>query len=348
MKSLGIRALIVAGVLIVGIFCLVPTFSSTPLPGLSSIMPDKIHLGLDLQGGIYLVLEVEADKAVENKAERFVEEIKDALRAKKIGFTKVARTGAWNIEVILPSNEQLNEFNEALKSDFPALTTVTTETVPDGARLLLTLDQKEINNLRKMAVEQGLETIRNRIDQFGVSEPDIRPEAGDRILIELPGIKNPQDAINLIGKMAVLDFKLVAQNVTDQEIHDNKLPPGVKLYPMKPSDRNAQESKLPLEEKTVLTGEHITDARVEIGQRSFGEAHISVNFDSQGAKIFERLTRDNVGRKLAIVLDGTVYSDPVIREPIPNGRAVIEGSFTDEEATSVAIALRTGRLPAPV
>ncbi len=220
------------------------------------------------------------------------------------------------------------QFNEVLKNEFPRLKTASTETTPDGTKVLLTMDQKEVNNLRKMAVDQGLETIRNRIDQFGVSEPDIRPEEGDRILVQLPGIKNPQEAINLIGKMAVLEFKLVAQNVTEQEIHDNKLPPGVKLYPMRPSDRNAQETKIPLEEKTVLTGQYITDARVEIGGRSFGEAHISLNFDPQGAKIFERLTGENVGRKLAIVLDGVVYSDPVIRERIPGGRAVIEGSFT--------------------
>jgi preprotein translocase subunit SecD len=348
LKSIGIRALIIVAILIIGIFCLLPTFTSTPLPGLSNILPDKIHLGLDLQGGIHLVLEVEADKAVENAAERFSEEIKDTLRTKKIGFTKVARTGAWDIEVILPSNDQLNEFNEAVKSDFPRLKPASAENTPEGTRVLLTMDQKEVTELRNMAVGQGLETIRNRIDQFGVREPDIRPEAGDRILVQLPGIRNPQEAINLIGKTAVLEFKLVAQNVTDQEIQENKLPPGVKLYPMRPSDRNSRETKLALEDKTVFTGQYITNARVEIGGRSFGEAHISVNFDPQGAKIFERLTADNVGRKLAIILDGVVYSDPVIKERIPNGTAVIEGSYTDEEAKVLAIALRTGRLPAPV
>jgi preprotein translocase subunit SecD len=335
-------------VLFIGIFCLVPTFSSSPLPGLSSILPDKIHLGLDLQGGIHLVLEVEADKAVENTADRRAEELKDTLRAKKIGFTRIERTGAWDIEVVLPSVDQLNEFNEALKTDYPMLKAATTETTADGTRILLTMDQKEVNDIRNMAVAQGLETIRNRIDQFGVSEPDIRPEAGDRILVELPGIKDPQEAINLIGKTAVLEFKLVAQNVSDQEIQENKLPPGVKIYPMRPSDKNMRETKIPLEEKTVLTGNYITNARVEIGGRSFGEARISLDFDPQGAKIFERLTSENVGRKLAIVLDGVVYSDPVIKERIPNGTAVIEGSYTDEEAKVLAIALRTGRLPAPV
>ncbi len=347
MKSLGIRALIIAVILIIGIFCLIPTFTSTSLPGLSSILPDKIHLGLDLQGGLHLVLEVEADKAVENAAETYVEQIKDSLRTKKVGFTKVARTGKWDIEVVLPSSEQLNDFNDSLKSDFPWLKP-TAETTPEGTRVLLTLDQKKVNDLRTMAVGQALETIRNRIDQFGVREPDIRPEAGDRILVELPGIKDPQEAINLIGKTAILEFKLVAQNVTDQEIRENKLPAGVRLYPMRPSDRNTSETKVPLEEKTVMTGQYITDAKVGIGGRSFGEAHISLDFDPQGAKLFDHITSDNVGRKLAIVLDGVVYSDPVIKERIPNGTAVIEGSYTDEEAKVLAIALRTGRLPAPV
>ncbi len=315
---------------------------------MTAILPDKIHLGLDLQGGIHLVLEVEANEAVENAAETYVEQIKDAQRAKKVGFTKVAKTGKWDIEVILPASEQLNDFNDSIKGDFPWLKPATTETTPDGTRVLLTLDQKKINDLETMAVGQALETIRNRIDQFGVSEPDIRPEAGDRILVELPGIKDPQEAINLIGKTAVLEFKLVAQNVTDQEMRDNKLPPGVKVYPMRPSDRNTSETKVALEDKTVLTGQYITDAKVGIGGRSFGEAHISLNFDPQGAKIFDRLTSENVGRKLAIVLDGVVYSDPVIKERIPNGTAVIEGSYTDEEAKVLAIALRTGRLPARV
>ena len=348
MKSLGIRALIVAAVIIIGIFCLIPNFTSTRLPGLSSILPDKIHLGLDLQGGIHLVLEVEAEEAVENAAETYVEQIKDALRAKKVGFTKVAKTGKWDIEVILPATEQLNDFNDSIKGDFPWLKPATTETTPDGTRVLLTMDQKKVIDLETMAVGQALETIRNRIDQFGVSEPDIRPEAGDRILVELPGMKDPQEAINLIGKTAVLEFKLVAQNVTEQEIRDNKVPPGVKVYPMRPSDRNTSETKIALEDKTVLTGQYITDAKVGIGGRSFGEAHISLNFDPQGAKIFDRLTSENVGRKLAIVLDGVVYSDPVIKERIPNGTAVIEGSYTDEEAKVLAIALRTGRLPARV
>lgn len=350
MKSLGIRALLVLVVLIAAIVFLVPSFTSTLPPGWTKILPkERMHLGLDLQGGIHMVLEVEADKAVENAADRFAEEIKDSLREQKVGFTRVARTGDWNIEAVLPSADQQNEFRQTLERYFPRLKWERAETTPEGTRILLTLDEKEVNSIRKMAVAQGLETIRNRIDQFGVREPDIRPEGEDRILVQLPGIKNPQEAISLIGKTAVLEFKLVAQNVTDQDIRDGKLPPGVKVYPMRPSERNSRsESRIALEDKTVLTGQYITDARVEIDTQSFGGSHIALDLDPQGARIFERLTEANVGRSLAIVLDGVVYSAPQIKERIGGGRAVITGSFTDEESKVLAIALRTGRLPAPV
>ncbi len=347
MKSIGMRAALVVVILVAGIILLVPSFTSTLPPGWTKVLPsDKIHLGLDLQGGIHLVLEVEADKAVENAAERISEEIKEALRTQKVAFARVAKTNTWDIEVVLPGSEQQNELRQVIEKEFPRLKWVNVENLPEGTRIAFTLDDKEVNNIKKLAVAQGLETIRNRIDQFGVREPDIRPEGEDRILVQLPGISNPQEAINLIGKTAVLEFKLVSQNVNEAE---GKLPPGVKSYPMRSSERTARgESKTPLEEKTVLTGQYITDARVEIDSRGFGGSHISLEFDPQGARMFERLTEANVGRQLAIVLDGVVYSAPQIKERISGGKAQITGGFTDEEAKVLAIALRTGRLPAPV
>ncbi|MFZ2447291.1 MAG: protein translocase subunit SecD [Syntrophobacteraceae bacterium] len=351
MKSIGLRAALILVILIASIILLVPSFTSTLPPGWTKVLPkEKISLGLDLQGGIHLVLEVEADKAVENAAERFSEEIKDALRAQKVGFTKVARTGRWDVEVVLPGAEQQNELRQVIEKEFPRLKWGNVEATPEGSRVLFTLDEKEINDIRKMAVSQGLETIRNRIDQFGVREPDIRPEGEDRIMIQLPGIKNPQEAINLIGKTAVLEFKLAATNVSDADMREGKLPAGIKVYPMRSTERTtrAGESKIALEDKTVLTGQYITDARVEIGTQGFGGSQIAMEFDPQGARLFERITEANVNRGLAIVLDGVVYSAPSIKERIGGGRAVITGSFTDEEAKVLAIALRTGRLPAPV
>jgi len=309
------------------------------------ILPKILYV---LEGGLRLVLEVQADKAVENGAGRIAEEIKETLRAKKIAYTKVARIGKWDIEVILPSSEQLNEFNDSIKGDFPWLKPATSETAPDGTRVLLTLDQEKINDLRDKAVTQALESTGNRIGQLGCRWYDIRREGGDRMLVQVPGIRSLEataNFINIIATTCTLEFKVVAQNVTDQEIRDNKLPPGVRLYTVRPSDRNTQETKIPLEDEALLSGQYITDARVQIG--SSGHATITLNFDPLGARIFERLTSKNVGRKLAILLNGVVYSDPVIKERIPNGRAVIEGSYTDEEAKVLAIVFIAGSAPAP-
>ncbi|MEN6441141.1 MAG: protein translocase subunit SecD [Syntrophobacter sp.] len=351
MKNIGMRAALSIVILIAGIILLVPSFTPTLPPGWTKVLPkEKIRLGLDLQGGIHLVLEVEADKAVETSAERFAEEIKDALRTQKVGFTRVARTGKWDIEILLPGAEQQNELRQMMEKDFPRLKWVNGETTDEGSKVYFTLDEKEVNNIRRQAITQGLETIRNRIDQFGVSEPDIRPEGEERIIVQLPGIKNPQEAINLIGKTAVLEFKLTAENISDQDMREGKLPAGVKVYPMRSGERAGRqgESRIALEDKTLLTGQYITDARVEISSRGFGGSQIAMEFDPQGARLFERVTEANVNRGLAIVLDGVVYSAPQIKERIGGGRAVITGSFTDEEAKVLAIALRTGRLPAPV
>ncbi len=350
MKSLAVRALIVAAVLIAGVFCILPTFVSSPLPGLSSILPGKIHLGLDLQGGMHLMLEVETNKAIENAANNLAEEIKNTLRDKKIGFTRVARTGKWNIDVELPANAKVDDFNNAVRSGFPTLTSLGQQTTSEGTKILLGMNAVEQNKLRTRAVQQAIEIIRNRIDHIGMKEPDIRLAGTDRIMVELPGVKDSQQAISLIGKTAVLEFKLVAQNVTQQQIDSHNPPPGVKVYPMRSEEgAGAPETRIALEDKTLLTGQYLTNARVEIGGggSSFGQAAIGFTFDSQGAKIFQQVTSQNIGRRLAIVLDGVVYSAPVIKSSI-SSQGQITGAFTDEEAHVLAVALNSGSLPAPV
>jgi preprotein translocase subunit SecD len=348
LKKFDWRILVIVAVTLAAIILMVPTFVSTLPPGWSKVLPkEAIHLGLDLQGGIYLVLEVQTDEAVSNTLERMSEEIKDSLRTQKIGFTRVAKVGG-GIEVVIPGPEQQAGLKQLLDKDYPRLTWESAETQPEGTRVVLKMSEKEVDNIRKMSIQQGLETIRNRIDQFGVTEPDIRPQGEDRILVQLPGIKNPQEAVDLIGKTALLEFKLVSES--QQGLQEGKVGPGVKIYPMRPSDRQGRQSdtKIALEDRTLMTGQYITDARVEIESRGFGSFHISLSFDPQGAKIFERITEANVKRQLAIVLDGVVYSAPTIQEAIRGGNASITGQFTDEEAKVLAIALRTGRLPAPV
>ncbi len=216
--------------------------------------------------------------------------------------------------------------------------------------MTLTLQEQEVERLRKLAENQALETIRNRIDQFGVTEPDIRQESESRILIQLPGIQDPQRAIALIGKTALLEFKLVAEDVSPQTAKEGKLPPGVKIYPMRQSSTGKTrtgDSQIALQDRTLLTGATITNAEVRLDTQ-YNTPYVAMDFDAQGAKVFERVTGENVKKRLAIVMDGVVYSAPVIQDKIGGGKATITGNFTDQEARDLAVVLRAGALPAPV
>lgn len=351
MKNLKWRALLVGLVILMGIVYLIPTLSRSMPSWWSKVLPkDRIHLGLDLQGGMHLVLEVEANKAVQNTAERLASDLKDTLRKERIPFSEIARTKDWDIQVVVPSADQQNQLRNVVSKEFPTLEWQNAETTQQGVRVLYAMKQSEVDHIKKLAVAQALETIRNRIDQFGVTEPDIRPEGADRILVQLPGIKDAQRAVALIGKTALLEFKLVADNVTAQDMKAGKVPPGVKVFPMRHYDRatgQTMETEIALHDRTLMTGEYITNAQVHIDPQ-YNTPYVSLTFDPQGARLFERITANNVKQRLAIVLDGVVYSAPVIQEKISGGRASITGSFTMDEARDLAIVLRAGALPAPV
>jgi len=216
--------------------------------------------------------------------------------------------------------------------------------------MILNLPENETRHIKKLAAEQALETIRNRIDQFGVNEPDIRRQGEKRILIQLPGIKDTQRAKELIGKTALLEFKLLDETHNLNAALKGNIPAGSELLYQDNEDTTTERAiKSPylVKKRTLLTGEYLTDARVQIDSQ-FNEPYISINFDKKGARIFERITEENVKKRLAIVLDNKVYSAPVIQEKITGGEARVTGNFTTEEAHDLAIVLRAGALPAPV
>ncbi|PYM84958.1 MAG: protein translocase subunit SecD, partial [Candidatus Rokuibacteriota bacterium] len=202
-----------------------------------------------------------------------------------------------------------------------------------------------------LAVRQGVETIRNRIDQFGVAEPTITRQGEDRILVQLPGIQDPERAKALIGKTALLEFKLVDDRVTPEEALAGKLPEGDEILYQRRVDRETKaETKVPyvVQKKTLLTGAELNRAEVTSDPNSPGNWQVAIEFNTVGTRIFGEVTEQNVGRRLAIILDGSLYSAPRINERIPGGRAVITGQFTVDEARDLAIVLRAGALPAPV
>lgn len=349
--SIRVRAFIALAVILVAVFYLIPTLTAD-LPEFwkKNLPKDRIHLGLDLQGGMHLVLEVDADKAIEATLERTAVDLKETLMDKRIRFKRLERSTSQNITVELPDSASRSAFDKSLKDSYPDLEVVSSETVEGIERVSLGVSERRKDEIRKLAIEQSLETIRNRVDQFGITEPEIVPQGKDRILIQLPGIKDPGRAKNLIGKTALLEFKLVDEEHSIDEALKGNVPEGSAItYGWNVDSQSGRRTEVPylLKSKTLLTGDALENAQVKISDR-FGEPHVALTFNSRGAADFERITGENVKKRLAIVLDGVVHSAPVIQEKISGGQAQITGSFTMEEARDLAIVLRAGALPAPV
>lgn len=336
--------IIVLVVIILATIYILPTISPALWPH------KKINLGLDLQGGMHLVLEVDTDKAVESNMERIAQEFKTLLRKKRIRQTGIELVEGHQIAIKIRGQENIKEFETLLDNEFKELRIISKSTDAGIFNIVMDLPDKESDYIKRLAAEQALETIRNRIDQFGVSEPDIRNQGEKRILVQLPGIKDTERAKELIGKTALLEFKLL------DEIHDpnaalkGSAPPGSELlYQIKTDPTTQREIKTPylVKKQALLTGAYLTNARVQIDSQ-FNEPYVSIDFDRKGARIFARITEENVKKRLAIVLDNKVYSAPVIQEKITGGAARITGNFTSETAHDLAIVLRAGALPAPV
>ncbi len=306
-----------------------------------------INLGLDLQGGIHLVLGVQAEKAVESQVERAVADLRAGLERKGIGVKQLARQGTVEVLVELAAPETWNDALAVL-SEFQAFERKSADQA--ARRVVLAMRQKEVATVSDLAVRQGLETIRNRVDQFGVAEPTIQQQGENRILVQLPGIQDPERAKALIGQTALLEFKFLDEKAdVDKAVREGPPEGDELLYQRRVDRKTKQELRLPyvVERKTLLTGADLSTARVSIDQTT-SEPYVSVELNKAGAKTFAEVTEKHVGRRLAIILDGNVHSAPVIRERIPSGQAQITGGFTTEEATDLAIVLRAGALPAPV
>jgi preprotein translocase subunit SecD len=350
-QSVLTRAIIFAIAIVAAIIYLVPTFVS-PLPSWwSSFLPtDRIKLGLDLQGGSHLVLGVKVDKAIENTVERIRGDLINVLREKGVSGVSVERVEGTQIQIKVATTNA-ERVRGILKSDFAHLVEAKTPQTSGGSsEFYLTLSKEELRSLRDYAVDQSLETIRNRIDQFGVSEPIIQREGQENILIQLPGIQDPERAKEIIGKTALLEFKLVDDTVNVEDAIKNGPPPGRQVlygHAGKGEGIGTEKQAYVLESRPLMTGEYIQDARVRPAEQLHG-ASVELILNASGARLFEQITAANVKRRLAIVLDNRVYSAPVIQERIGGGRASITGNFEIKEARDLSIVLRAGALPAPV
>lgn len=308
----------------------------------------KINLGLDLQGGMHLVLEVQTEKAVEGQIERISQELRSGLRSKQIRHRGIDTVNGTVIKVKV-KDKYIDKFKAFINDEYRGMR-LNEDKEDDLTVFSIDYIDRDAAEIKRLATEQALETIRNRIDQFGVGEPEIRVQGNRRILVQLPGISDTKRAKELIGKTALLEFKLVDEINSLQEALRGNIPSGSEiLYEERYDPETKQTTKQPylIKKKTSLTGADLTDARVQMDAQN-NTFYVSIRFNKKGGKVFARITGENVNKRLAIVLDNKVYSAPNIESKITGGSAIITGRFSDAEAHDLAIVLRAGALPAPV
>jgi preprotein translocase subunit SecD len=303
----------------------------------------KMNLGLDLKGGIHLVLDVEVDKAVAHSVAEDVDTVRRSLRGKRIAYSSLDNDGR-TITVVIRNAGDTTAAAELLSDAMHDFTMQQT-----GNKLVFTLKNSQAKDIKKFAVEQAIEVVRNRIDSLGTTEPVIAKQGDHRILVQIPGYENTARAKKLIGRTAELEFKLVDEKGDLNKALAGDVPPGDEIAYGPPEKQGAKTFRQPylVRKRAELTGNEVADARVSIDSR-YNEYAVTLKFNNRGAERFDQLTKNHVGDRFAIILEGIVKSAPVIRERISGGTAQITGSFTPQEARDLAIVLRAGALPAPV
>lgn len=337
-----IKGIFILAVLVGSIAALSPTYQAYRAGADPATIKNKVNLGLDLQGGMYLDLEVDSKAAVERVLDRLAEGLEDALLDKLVDYLSVERTDL-GVEVTLGAGEEVN-WNEDPFSRL--LNTFSLENLGTG-RFKVTLTQEEATRIERNSVTQALEVLRNRIDSLGVSEPSLQRKGESDLIVQLPGLKDRESALAAIGTPAVLEFYLVEDNVTTNTLDPSRHV--VKYQEVRDPDTKKVLQRTPfvLQKRAVLSGESVRKAVVQISNFD-NQPYVGISFDSTGSDRFASITSRSRGRRLAIVLDDKVQSAPVIREAITGGEAQISGQFTMSEANNLAIVLNSGSLPAPL
>jgi preprotein translocase subunit SecD len=295
----------------------------------------QISLGLDLRGGSHLLLEVEAQTVINERLESIVDSIRQTLRSERIRYTGLGIRDS-QVSVHIKKPDQVEQAYDLLRKIDAG-----TETVNENGKISITMTEDAVLKAKRSAVEQSIEIVRRRIDETGTKEPNIQRQGDDRILIQLPGIDNPEDVKRLLGKTAKMTFHLVNHTVTPEDILAGRIPPGTIALP----DAENESAKIAVRRKVEVSGDMLIDS-----QPTFQDAQpvVSFTFNALGGKKFGQVTSKNVNRRLAIVLDGKVISAPNIQGPILGGSGIITGRFSVQEANDLSLLLRAGALPAPL
>jgi preprotein translocase subunit SecD len=345
-KTTSWRPIVVIIVLLTAIIYVLPTFQMAvkKLDQPTWWPKKKINLGLDLQGGMHLVLEVDTDKAVENTVHRTYEELRGFIRKNNIRIANIRQTGKSSILIILKNDTDTAKAKDLIADEFRDYSVnISKQNGADGIQMEFKTEAAE--QVKKMAAEKALMKIRNRVDEYGAREPDIRPQGEKRIIVQLPGVIDPEKARKEIGRTGNLEFKLVDEQGDIQQAVKGNVPPASRLYYYRNDDPELAGLPILLKKETLLTGEYLSEARVNFDQ-STGRPEVGIKFNTKGSRIFAKITEQNINKRLAIVLDDEVYSAPTIQSKII-GEGRITGNYTDESAKNLALILREA-FPTPV
>ena len=314
---------------------------------LNSIGALPMYLGLDLRGGVHFLLEVDMDSALTQAAERYVGDFRSAFRKDKVNYQGIAREGQ-TVQIRFNQAEEAKKAERIISRDYADLT-VKESGAGNEIILSASLSPAAQKRIQDFALKQNIQTLHNRINELGVAEPIIQQQGVNRVVVQLPGVQDTAKAKEILGRTATLAIRMVDEEKSDAVTLDNaskgQVPFGTEFF----IDRNGQP--LLVKKSVVLTGDYITDAGPGLDQQT-GESVVHVTLDGRGAGIFKQVTRENVGKRMAILLiekgEAEVITAPVIREEIGGGRVQISGMSNIKEATDVALLLRAGALAAPM
>ncbi len=329
-------------IIFTAVFCVllaVPTMS----PKLASYFPSWIRpipLGLDLKGGAQLLLEVDTQTMFQDKAAQLYDETRTALIDRNKGVIRFSnlRNNEGVVSLVVREDSDVSRAKGRLKSVLGTSVDISSS----GRTITLAYSEKQKNEMVQDALARSIEIVRRRIDALGTKEPSIQSQGGKYILIQLPGVDNPEHIKELIGQTAKMTFHLVNESVSAEQIASGRAPNGTQFLPL----MDAPQQLIPVYTRVEVSGESLKDSQADFDQNNMPV--VTTAFDATGARKFARLTTEHVNERFAIVLDGRVLSAPTIREPIPGGRGQISGGFTLQGAKDLAVLLRSGALPAPL
>src|ERR1700726_3836604 len=309
----------------------------------------RLVLGLDLQGGSYLLLEVDSNYVKKEKLDQIRDDVRRTLRDARIGYTGLA-TRPDSVEVRVKESDlqnaltKLRDLSQPLGGLLGSSGQRSLEVSDAGGGLIrLTVPQAAVTDRIRQTIEQSIQIVERRVNQLGTVEPVIQRQGTDRILVQVPGLQDPTELKRILGTTAKMEFRMVDPSISPDQAQQGRVPAGSEVLMSEASP------KVPYVVKTqvLVSGADLTDAQPGFDQRT-GEPIVSFRFNTSGSRKFAQATTENVGQPFAIVLDNEVISAPVIREPITAGSGQISGNFTVQSANDLAILLRAGALPAPL